>query len=125
MVEIQFQEIDLSDLDIDIYSYFSSKIEDYPSIIYIELVDPEPYVVVKAHTATSIVLTISLEILESFKEVDYSSNDPEEWVREELKRIEEIIKKYEDKLHDEKLFRAKVTYVTDGDSAAYIIAFYL
>jgi len=127
MVEVSFKRIDLKDVGIDVYEYFTTILDDFPVVIYIEIGGPEPSVepnlVVKAYTATSTVLKMTFEILESFKEIQYSGNDPEKWIEEELKRIFKAIKKYEFKLHDKRLMRALIEYVTDGDSAAYIIAF--
>jgi len=127
MVQVSFKRIDLKDVGIDVYEYFTTILDDFPVVIYIEIGGPEPNVepnlVVKAYTATSTVLKITFEILESFKEIQYSDNDPEKWIEEELKRIFKAIKKYEFKLHDKRLMRALIEYVTDGDSAAYIIAF--
>ena len=123
MVEISFERVDLKDVGIDVYEYFTDLLEDFPAVIYMEIDDPEPNIIIKAYTATSIVVKIFLEILESFKEIRYADNDPEKWLEEELRRIIKAIRKYEWKLHDKKLFRVLIKYVTDGDIAAYIIAF--
>ena len=115
--------------EVDNATRYAEKLrERYPHAIYIEFYEGSTSLDIKTYDAGAmVIMDIAREILQGFEKVDYSSNDPEEWFKQELEVIKNSINRERSRLYNTcRVFRADIYRIEeeDGYAAGYFIGFY-